>query len=347
MPSGLERGGSRAHRSVGALALTMRWLRRPLVHFLASGAVMFAAQQWLLSSGPSQPPPIRRAIVITAAQVEELREEFTQRTGLVPTADDEAALIDTAIQEELLYREALARGLDRNDRSVQYRLIEKMRAVSSVPNLDPATLYRQALELGLDRDDAILRRMLVEKMRLLSSAAEVVASESELQQFFDARREGYRQPVRVSLRHVFFSAQQDRVAAERRAVELLDVLQRQHVAAEVAVGRGDPFPLGHRFAASSAQDLARSFGPDFGRMATSLPPGTWTGPITSPYGLHLVWVDTIEPARLPPLDAVRGQVLEAYRTEQRQMRFQEFLRHLRAQYEIRVEVEAYARRGSA
>src|SRR5262245_38138587 len=101
-------------------------LRAPLLHFLVGGAVLFR-----LSDGPSpfsatpHLPPAE-PIVLTAADVERLRDDYTRETGLAATADDEVALIDKTIAEELLFREAVSRGLDRNDRSVRTWLIEQM-----------------------------------------------------------------------------------------------------------------------------------------------------------------------------------------------------------------------------
>src|SRR5207247_1982095 len=89
----------------------MRWLRAPLVHFVAGGAVLF----WLVHVRPQHRTS---PIVLTAGDVDRLRVDYTRETGLEPTTADEAALVDKALQEELLFREALARGLDRNDRSL-------------------------------------------------------------------------------------------------------------------------------------------------------------------------------------------------------------------------------------
>ena len=78
----------------------LRWLRAPLLHFLVGGAVLF----WLWHGDAAAP------IVVTAADVARLRTDYTRETGLEPTPDDEAALIDKTIEEELLYREAVARA---------------------------------------------------------------------------------------------------------------------------------------------------------------------------------------------------------------------------------------------
>src|SRR5258705_11119797 len=90
-------------------AAMMRWLRAPLLHFVAGGAALF----WLVHG--SHPPAA--PVVVTAEDVSRLRLDYTRETGLEPTAADEAALVERAVEEELLFREAVARGLDQHDRS--------------------------------------------------------------------------------------------------------------------------------------------------------------------------------------------------------------------------------------
>jgi len=305
-----------------------RWLRRPALHFLVAGGLLFIL-------APPDPTPTERAIVITAAQVDALRDEFVQRTGLLPSMDEEAALIRHAVDVEVLYREALTLALDRDDRSVRHRVVEKMRFLGSAAERDPEALYREALDIGLDRDDPIVRRMLVEKMRLLATTMSP-PPEDELERFFAARQDRYRAPGRISLRHVFFSAQRRGIGLRRDAASL----GARHLPPEEAIALGDPFPLGHRFAAVAEQDLARTFGSDFARAAMALPAGTWSDPVPSPYGLHLVWIDTVEPPALPPFAVVRGRVLEDYRTERRETVLRDAVARLRARYQVRIEGHA-------
>ena len=136
----------------------MRWLRAPLVHFVAGGATVF----WLMHvHAQHRTSPI----VLTAGDVDRLRVDYTRETGLEPTPADEAALVDKALQEELLFREALARGLDRNDRSVRNWLVEQMRVLSDDTTDDAERLYARARKLGLDRTDVVVAIMTLRRLR--------------------------------------------------------------------------------------------------------------------------------------------------------------------------------------
>ena len=193
-------------------------LRFPLLQFLLLGAVAFRVVH-----GPHPFAAVARReaagpVVVTAAQVARMREDYAQETGLTPDEDDEAALVDRWIDEELLYREARARGLDRNDRSVRTWLVEQARVLEdeatgrpSAPGGTPvvgaedAALYARALDLGLDRKDLVVRRIIVQKMRLLASrAGEEDVTDEELRAFHAEHADDFRSPTRMTLRQVFF-----------------------------------------------------------------------------------------------------------------------------------------------
>ncbi len=57
--------------------------------------------------------------------------------------------------------------------------------------IDEEVLAREAVRLGLDRDDVIVRRRLAQKMAFVSDDLAVVAepAEAELREYFDAHRE--------------------------------------------------------------------------------------------------------------------------------------------------------------
>lgn len=299
-------------------------------------------------------PVARPSIVITAPQIEELRADFARQTGSLPGPAQEAALIDDAIDDELLYQEARARGLDRGDRSIRFRLIEKMHFLKqdteadmdADPDVDDDALYREALEIGLDRDDAVIRRILTKKMRLLAGrwAAAGDPSEEELQEYFRAHRDRYRQPRRVSLSHVFLRRDRPRAVPDADARRLLGELQSAALGADGAIGRGDVFALGHHFRSKSQHDLQKIFGADFAAAVIAASPGAWIGPVRSPYGVHLVWIGDVEPERVADLASVRKQVEQTLRTERREAGVRRTLEELRQQYEVRVEAATAAPR---
>ena len=65
-----------------------------------------------------------------------------------------------------------------------------------------------------------------------------------------------------------------------------------------------------------APDIAGRFGEDFAQQLATLPEGQWSGPVSSAYGEHLVFMENRTPSQLPPLAAVRADVLRDWRDAQ-------------------------------
>jgi len=323
----------------------MRWLRAPLLHFLVGGAAVF----WVVRASDR---PAVAPIVVTADDVDRLRIDYTRETGLEPTAADEAALVDKTIDEELLFREAVARGLDRHDRSIRNWLVEQMRVLTD-PHPDgaddPDRLYAHAQALGLDRSDLVVRRILVQKMRLLAArTGEQAPSDAELEAFYGDHRDEYRTPERVSFWHMFLASSVHGASTASDAAAVLARVRRDDRGPLDAARDGDPFAVSPHLVAQSLPQVAKLFGTAFETAVRTGNTRTWIGPVASPYGTHLVWIEAREAGAAPPLAAVRGQVLERWQDEQRRRRVHELLRELARRYPVRVESAAWqARRASS
>jgi hypothetical protein len=309
----------------------MHWTRRPVVHFVLIGGLLFAGRGWWHERTTPPEPRVPAPIFLTAEKVERLRAEFAAKTGAMPIPAEERALIEAEIDDELLYREAIALGLDRNDRSIRHYLAENLRFVlDGAEAADEAALERQAIDWGLDRTDRVVRRMLIDKMRLLATRAtgDGEPSEDDLEVYLARNAERYRKPARVSLTHVFFSAAIEQ--ASSRARDARRRLESRLSGAAQAMNLGDPFPLGARFTAKSERDLAKLFGAEFAARVMRLETGVWSEEIASPFGLHLVRVDEKRSASLPSLAEVRSRVALAVEAERRRGRLNELLGRLRA-----------------
>lgn len=327
-----------------------RWRRMlavPVVQFAVLGGLLFAAERWWQAWVPPPAAAERTLIVVSQADVERWRRDWTQRSGAAPTAAENAALLDDAIDDEVLLREAMARGFDRDDRVVRARLVKLGRYLGLGAGGDDDVVEREARALAFDRSDVAVRRHLVEMMRLAASkpARSELPHEADLQAYYEEHIERFTVAARVRLTHVYLSRERRGAALERDAAQLLDGLRQDTVSPQDAASLGDPFIRGAALPPATSRQLEQIFGPGFADTVANLPMRAWSGPVRSSYGLHLVWIEDTQPATALPLAAVRNQVLHAVLRARGEQRLRANLRALRVRYDVRIEPAAPASNG--
>ncbi len=105
-------------------SLVFRLVREPLLHFLVLGSLVFALDYAQGGSVANQ-----RVIRVDDAVMGELRELFESGQGRAPSTKEMDQLLYRWAQNEVLYREALARGLDQGDDMIRERMVTKLRQV--------------------------------------------------------------------------------------------------------------------------------------------------------------------------------------------------------------------------
>ena len=269
-------------------------LREPLLHFVVLGVGLF-----VLFGAIGEPAEERQdQIVVSAAKIDNLAELFRRTWRRPPTRAELDGLIEDHVKEEILYREALA--------------------------------------LGLEQDDIVIRRRLRQKMEFISEdvAAQAEPGEGELRAFLTEHAERFREPSRISFAQVYLSPDrrgQDAWSDAERVLVALDAGRSDPAEA------GDPFLLEQDHREVAAHDVERLFGGGFAARLAELPVGRWSGPVESGYGLHLVLVRERTPARLPDLDEVRDAVAREWQAARREAANRTFYEKLRAGYEVVVE----------
>lgn len=314
-----------------------RLLRAPAVHFVVAGGLLFAAHTWWW--GRDAPDAARPRIVITADDVGRLRNEWAEQHGAPPDTATERALVDDAVDEEVLHREALAAGFDHRDRFVAERLVNLGRFLGEATEGGAQAVEQEARRLGLAERDVVIRRHLVQLMRLALArlGPADMPDDSELATYLASHSALFAHAEQVRLTHVYLGRDRHGRALEGDAVQLLDELRRAGTQPDDAPSRGDPFLRGAHVDAASEDDLARTFGRAFVEAIRAAPVGQWVGPVPSSYGLHLVWIHERIPARVPSLDNVRAQVAHRMLDERAAGRLRDRLDSLRDHYEVDIE----------
>ena len=273
-----------------------RWLKEPLFHFLLIGAALFALYGWQADDNAERPDQI----IFTEADVDRLINLWERKWQRLPTQQELQGLIEQQIREEVLYREALAMGLDRDDMVVRRRMSQKMEFISN----DLASLA--------EPDDA------------------------QLQAYLEKHSKKFAIPGRISYSQVYLNASQRGEQVFADAEKLLEELSQSAIDVDITMA-GDSFMGGYSFNDETDFGVARIFGQLFAKQIFELPVGEWSGPVESGYGLHLVHVDSRTDSRAPSLEQVRDKVRVEWVAEQQRKTNDLLYSELRKRYEITIE----------
>ena len=191
-------------------------------------------------------------------------------------------------------------------------------------------LAREARALGLDRDDTVVRRRLAQKLSFLVEETSRIAgpTDGELRRFHGEHSERYRADPRITFRQVFFSPQR-RPQAEADATAALI-----RVSGSGAPVEGDPMLLDDSYDDVDQPAVTSLFGVDFANAVFAAPPGAWSGPVKSAYGLHLVQVTDLRPGSARRFEDVRDVVANDWRRERERDTKAAYLAKLRDKYRV-------------
>jgi peptidyl-prolyl cis-trans isomerase C len=272
------------------------WLREPLVHFVALGLLLFVLDRALGSRSDAAGQLAR--IEITEGEVRQLSAAWTAQWQRPPTPEELRNLVAARVREEILYREALS--------------------------------------LGLDKDDTIVKRRLAQKMEFLAddSAAVREPGREELRAWYATHGERFALPARVSFHHLYFSPDRRGPRAAGDAARARATLARAPLGAAVAARTGDPFMFQDAYLDRTPEQIAAVFGTQFALAVARVQPGAWSEPLESGLGWHLVWVDSSVPGRVPPLEDVEPAAKAAWIDDQRAEARQRAFAALATRYQV-------------
>ena len=273
-----------------------RWLREPLAQFLLIGAVLFLGYRALHPSPEAGAPSTR--IELTEDDLRQMSVAWLAQGRPALTPEQMRSLVDMRVREEILFREALALGLDKGDTIVKRRLAQKMEF--------------------LFEDVSALRE----------------PTREEIKAWFEKNSDRFALPPRASFRHLYFSPDRRGARAREEAERALDKLRGKPATAQEGAALADPFMFQDYYPDRSFEDMARLFGPGFAQALLRQQPGSWQGPIESGYGWHLVWVDSLTRSRVPAFEEVETEAKTEWIADQRAETRRRAYEAMRARYEI-------------
>jgi len=309
----------------------MKRLKSPALHMLALGALLFGLTQ--LAGGSLLPH--KKRIEIPAHRLEAMLKDFVADTGRRPTQPEWQQMVDMQVDDEVLYQYALALGMQENS-AAQERLAQIADFVDANPHeTTQAGKARAAMDLGLDEGDLVVRRILVDSAKRLIRGVVLLQRPTPeiVQEFYAAHSTQFTRPAHISISQVALNGfrQPD---SEESARRLLARIRAQNLDLEAALALADATPAPVHLTLETEQGLQSQFGSDFATAVMKLRPGSWSEPIPSDYGHHLVWVHEYQDARILPLAAVRGEVEQALLQKLADDWLKLRLRELRADFDI-------------
>jgi hypothetical protein len=273
-----------------------RWLSEPLLHFLLIGGALFLFYGFQNDGYVDYD----NRIVITRADINRLAMLWEKKWQRPPAQFEMEGLLEQQVREEVLYREALSMGLDKNDSVVRRRMAQKVEFISS----------------GL--------------------ADQLEPADDDLAAYQEANPEKFELPARVSFTQVYLNVDRHGENTEKEALDLLRRLQQEEQGLDI-LEAGDAFMFGAQHDQLSHHGVSRLFGNDFANSVFELPVGGWQGPVWSGYGIHLVLIEDKTAAVQPELSAVRDDVRNEWLMEQRRTLDEALYKSLRQRYEIEIE----------
>jgi len=274
-----------------------RLLQEPILHFLLIGIALFVVYGTVAA-----PNRTDARIVVSERMVDEMAREHEARWARKPSEQELAGLVDAYVRDEILYREGL--------------------------------------KLGLDRDDAQIKRRVRQKFEVISEeqSARGAPSDAELNAYMTANVDRFLVPATVSFEQILVDSSESPADVERAAAVARAALVRG--ADPEKLGR--PSMLPSRVASAAQDRVARDFGERFAQRVQSATLGEWSGPIASSFGMHLVHVAARSPAALPKLDSIRPIVAREWENDRRTSARTDSYQQLRGNYTVVIEAKKLA-----
>jgi hypothetical protein len=287
------------HRRMELYQLFFLMIKRltaePLIHFLLLGAALFIVYDYM-QPGRVAPPPSNE-IKLSLDELAHLTLQFQSQWRREPTPKEFNGLVESKVQAEILYREAMAMSLDKDDEIVKRRMAQKMKFLAE----DVATAREPATD--------------------------------ELKSWYARNTDKFAMPKRVSFRHLYFSPDLRGNRARDDALKALAQLAGQPQDAKLSAST-DPFMFQDYYRDRAPDYLGKEFGPQFAQAISRLPVGSWQGPVESGFGWHLLFIDTVIPGRIPDFEEIEQDVKTAWLGEQKALAWHKAYKHMRSKYTV-------------
>jgi len=273
-----------------------RILKEPIVHFLLIGMLIFIVSGLFTEDDTDK----EYVIEVTKGDVETMLIRWFMQLNRMPSEDELQTFLYEHIREEILFREARA--------------------------------------MGLEKDDVIIKRRMVQKIEFLTNDLldPPASSEEEIKQYFDQHIDSYVIPGKIDFIHIYFNRDNQESGEVRSLAEkvkgqlnALDEIPKDYYL------KGDQFMLPYSFSSYTKNDVSANFGNyELSGELFNIEAGEWYGPFLSSFGFHLVYITQKRPPEIPELESVSDQIDQEIIHEKRTEANDDYMAELMKNYTI-------------
>ena len=291
-------------------------LKDPLLHFLIIGMGVFITLDWL-------------------------RPDTRSENARVLTIDKTALIGFMQYRDQKFDQKLYAQKLASLSAAEHNRLVNEF--------TEQEVLHREALRLGLDQGDAVIKRRTIQRMKYMLEnfiPQHEPLSEDQIRDYFEAHKNDYRQPAKISFTHLYYSADDRNSGVTGKDRWTVAETRSQHALQQLKQGQtpdSDYFPYHRNYADKSKDQIARHFGKEFAEQLiasiVTMPvsdTSQWREGFRSAYGYHLISIKKYTPAVTPEFEAIFSKL----ETDANQAAYKESQRvavlSLIEQYEIKI-----------
>src|SRR4051794_36047918 len=201
-------------------------LSEPMLHFLVIGSVLFSAYRWVSPNDSGG-----RRIVITQGVIDDLVTQHVAAKGREPAPAELNHLLESYVRDEILYREGV--------------------------------------RLGLERDDIVVKRRVRQKIEMIAEedASTRAPTDADLFAYLTANQARFIQPAILTFDQVFIGESRSGPGVVHVVAVTREALRKGADPEEL----GKPTLLPHRVTRTPADLVARDFGASFAAALEKVP----------------------------------------------------------------------------
>ena len=271
-------------------------VKEPMVHFIVIGALLFALYSYIKGNYSDND----HLIEIGKNEVEAMINKWMAQMKRPPAKEEIDIFLEDYVQREILFREAKAMGLDKNDVVVKNRMLQKL--------------------------DFLTNDLLVT----------TTPTDAEALKYFNDNLDKYTIPRKIDFIHIFFNLDKRNVDnAKQSALDVKKNLNKSSTVPDNYYENGDLFIIPYEFYNLSKDEVINKFGrSELSEEIFNLEEKKWFGPYLSSYGMHIVYINNKRSSETLNFEDVKSDIKDILIKTKRREAKERLIAELKRKYII-------------